>query len=54
MKPVIQGMLDDLYNAHPDDYPILIRHFEFDKHLSVCMNNAVWDIENDTILKLAE
>jgi hypothetical protein len=54
MKPVVQAMLDDLQAAHPDNYPILIRHYEFEKHSGVFLNNAVWDIEKGTILKLGE
>lgn len=51
-KLVVQSYLDDLHDSQ--GYPKEITDFNFDKHLSVMLNNAVWDIENGTILKLAE
>ena len=49
---LIESVLNDLVNAF--DYPAEIQDFDFNKQLDMHLNNAVWDIENGTVLKLGE
>jgi hypothetical protein len=52
-KTFVQLTLEDLVQNY-SGYPKEIMQFDFNKHLNVCNNNAVWDISNGTILKIAE
>jgi hypothetical protein len=49
---LIEGHLSELVESY--GYPNEILSFDYDEHLSLCMNNSVWDIENGIVLKLAE
>ena len=50
-KLLVQGHLDELVSAK--GYPETISEFHWEKNMNVYLNNAVWDIKNGTILKLA-
>ena len=52
-KLIIQTYLTDLHDNFKG-YPKETTDFDFDNHHSLQLNNAVWDIENGNILKLAE
>jgi hypothetical protein len=49
---VVESFLVDLLENH--QYPRDILHFDYDKHLSLQLNNAVWDIDKGIVLKLGE
>jgi hypothetical protein len=48
---LVKSELVDFYEM---GYPIEIMDFNLDEKLDMCLNASVYDIENGTILKLAE
>lgn len=50
-KLLISGHLKALHEQY--EYPEVILDFDYDKNINLCLNNAVWDIENGLILKLS-
>ena len=52
-KTFVKLTLEDLVNNYKD-YPQELLEFDFEKNKNVCNNNAVWDIHNGIILKIAE
>lgn len=50
-KLLISGHLKALVDEY--NYPEAILDFDYDKHIDLALNNAVWDIENGLILKLS-
>jgi hypothetical protein len=53
-KQLITGYLNELVTEFPTDYPMNITEFDFDKHLGLYFNEAVWDISLGTMLRLSE
>ena len=52
---LVECYLKELHESFPDDYPANIESdFNYEKHLNMCLNGAVWDIKNGTVLKLVE
>jgi hypothetical protein len=49
---IITIFLHDLVTVF--NYPKEIQEFDFDKYLGLCINNVVFDIDQGTVLKLAE
>ena len=49
---VVDSLLSQLHEQCK--YPIEVKHFNYQKHAQVCLNNAIWDIEHGTILKVGE
>jgi hypothetical protein len=37
-----------------EGYPKEIMNFNFEENFGVCLNNAIWDIENGTVIKVNE
>lgn len=48
---LISGHLKSLHENYGYDEKVL--EFDYDKHLSLCLTNAVWDIQNGLVLKLS-
>jgi hypothetical protein len=52
-KLIVEGHLEDLKTKFA--YPAEVEFFDYDdESLNLFLNNAVWDIEHGTVLKLAE
>jgi hypothetical protein len=52
-KLIVEGHLEDLKTKFA--YPAEVEFFDYDDDsLNLFLNNAVWDIEHGTVLKLAE
>ena len=48
----MESYLTDLVEKF--NYPESMKMFNYKKNLGVCLNNAVWDIDNGVIVKLGE
>ena len=51
-KHAIFEILEKLYDTK--SYPYDTRDFEYDDHIDLTLQNAVWDIDHGTVLKLGE
>ena len=49
---LVESYLADLFENC--QYPEGIKMFNYKKHLGVCLNNAVWDIDNGIVMRLGE
>jgi hypothetical protein len=49
---IIESYLTDLVDKFK--YPESMKMFNYKKNLGVCLNNAVWDVDNGVIIKLTE
>ena len=52
VRHIVEGFLKDLHENF--GYPEDILDFNYSQNLGTCLNCAVWDIDNGTILKLGE
>ena len=50
----VKAILAELHRQFPAYYPAEVLDFDYSKNLDVFLNNAVWDVEHGTILKLGE
>ena len=48
---MISTVLEDLVENF--GYPAETANFDYENNLSMCMTNAVWDLEHGTVIKLA-
>lgn len=52
-KLVVDSLLSQLHDSCKG-YPSQVKQFDYKRNAQVCLNNAIWDIEHGTILKVGE
>ena len=53
VREIIETYLKVLHENF-EGYPQSVTEFDYNKHANFSFNNAVWDVQNGTILQLAE